>query len=301
MKESAIKGLVTKLNKELDKLKSGEVLVKKNLHSEVYHRANGVSNSKLKLFISCPRKYQARYITGESEQKQNKAFDLGKAAHGLILEPEKFNSEFIRQPDDIAVRRGKAWDAFKDANPNKVIITGEDWTHCFGIRDAVLRHHFGARLLSGGRAEVSFFKRDATTGLIIKCRPDYMLGDLITDVKTAASSEPEAFGKHAASLLYHMQDAIYRDITGLPDFAFLAVEKEPPYVVTAPIMFDDDARQIGHAMYRDALGRLADAIDFNVFEGYSNKPVVISLKPWDKKKFEHLEQIEYEESASYAA
>lgn len=301
MKESAIKGLVTKLNKQLDTLKVGELLIKKNLNSEVYHRCKGISNSKLKLFISCPSKYKAKYITGELENKPSKVFDLGKAAHGLILEPEKFESEFIRQPDSIAVRRGKAWDQFKEENQGKIIITGDDWKHCHGIRDSVRNHTFGNRLLTGGKAEISYFKRDAETGLIIKCRPDYMLGDLIVDVKTAASSEPEAFGKHAVSLMYHMQDAIYRDITGLPDFAFLAVEKEPPYVVTAPVLFDEESRHYGYLAYRDGLTRLADAMDFDLFEGYTTKPVVISMKPWEKSKYKHLEPAEVESNAQSVA
>lgn len=289
MKESVLKGLITKLNKQLEALKPGEVLIKKNLHSEVYHGAIGVSNSKLKMFISCPRKYQAMYITGEMERKESKVFDIGKAAHGLILEPEKFHSEFISQPDSIAVRRGKEWDAFKDANKDKTIITADDLTHCQGMRRSVERHPFGSRLVSGGVAEVSYFKRDEETGLIIKCRPDYMLGDLIIDVKTAVSSDPEEFGRHAKGLLYHMQDAMYRDITGLPDFAFLAVEKEAPYVVTAPILFDDESRRLGLLKYRDALLRLAEAKEFDLYDGYATGPVTIGLKPWERTELDKFD------------
>ncbi|QPG06530.1 PD-(D/E)XK nuclease-like domain-containing protein [Salinimonas marina] len=290
MKASIIKGQITRLNKKLATLAPGETLIKENLHSDVYHCCTGVSTSKLKVFIECPRKYQALYLTGEMERKESKAFDIGKAAHGLILEPHKFESEFVVQPADIKLRRGKAWDAFVAENSQKTIITQDDWDHCFGMRDSVERHPFGAKLLAGGKAEVSYFKRDIETGLIVKCRPDMRVGNRVVDVKSAASASPEEFGRVAKRLMYHMQDALYLDVTGAEEFAFLAVEKEKPYVCTAPIVFDDESRRLGHLKYRKALHDLADAMTFNHFTGYSDQPVVLSLKPWELKELTDMEQ-----------
>lgn len=290
MNPAAIKGQITKLNKELTVLAPGQVLVKENLHAEVYHGADGVSNSKLKVYRECPAKYKARYITGELEAAESRAFDLGKAAHGLILEPQKFHAEFVRQPDEIKVRRGKTWDAFKAEHADKVVITGSDWEACQRIRSSVERSHFGAKLLNGGKAEVSFFKHDEETGLVIKCRADYLLGDLLVDVKTAASAHPEEFARKAKALGYHIQDAIYRDVVGAPEFAFLAVEKEPPYVVTAPILFDEAARRLGYLQYRDALRSLAESIEFDHFPGYTSEPVIVGLKPWEQSELEKLEE-----------
>lgn len=289
MKESVLKGQITRLNKTLSALKPGQALKKLGLNAEVYHRCDGVSTSRLKVFIDCPAKYKAMYITREMERPSGRQFDLGKAAHSFILEPHKFHDEFVRQPDEIKIRRGKAWDEFNEANADKVILNSDDWEGCQRIRDAVERHHFGSRLLSGGKAEVSFFKRDAETGLIVKCRTDYLLGDLIVDVKTTASAQPEEFGRYAKNLGYPLQDAIYRDVTGLPEFAFLAVEKVAPYVVTAPILFDDEVRRLGMAKYRKALRELAHALQFDDFPGYTSQPVVIGLKPWELHELESLE------------
>lgn len=289
MKESVLKGQITRLNKQLAALKPGQVLKKLGLHADVYHRCDGVSTSRLKVFMNCPAKYKAMYITGEMESPSGRQFDLGKAAHSLLLEPHKFHGEFVRQPDEIKIRRGKAWDEFSEANADKVVLTGDDWEACQRIRASVEAHHFGGRLLSGGKSEVSFFKRDEETGLIVKCRTDYLLGDLIVDVKTAASADPEEFGRNAKNLGYPLQDAIYRDVTGLPEFAFLVVEKTAPYVVTAPVLFDSDARRLGEMKYRKALRELAHAIEFDLFPGYSSKPVVIGLKPWEMSELEALE------------
>ncbi len=288
MNPSAIKGQITKLNKRLAKLKCGELLVKEGLHDEVYHGCDGVSNSMLKLYIECPAKYKAKYITGELVAKESKALDVGRAAHCLVLEPEKFHGAFVRQPSEIKVRRGKVWDEFKELHADKTILTAEDWEVCQRIRASVERSHFGSRLLYGGKPEVSYFKRDEETGLVIKCRADYVLGDLIVDVKTAASAHPEEFSRVAKRLGYHMQDAMYRDITGLPEFAFLAVEKEAPFVVTAPILFDEESRRLGHLKYRKALNDLSESIAFDHFTGYTTEPVVVGLKPWEKTELENL-------------
>lgn len=290
MNPAAIKGQITKLNKELAALAPGQILVKENLHAEVYHGADGVSNSKLKVYRECPAKYQARFLTGELEATESRAFDLGKAAHGLILEPEKFHAEFVRQPDDIKVRRGKVWDAFKEKHADKVVIAGADWEACQRIRSSVERSHFGAKLLNGGKAEVSYFKRDEETGLVIKCRADYVLEQLLVDVKTAVSAHPDEFARKAKALGYHLQAAMYSDITGIEDFAFLAVEKEPPYVVTAPIMFEPDALRLGYLQYRDALRSLAESLQFNHFPGYTTQPVFVGLKPWELSELEKLEE-----------
>ncbi|MGL4939401.1 PD-(D/E)XK nuclease-like domain-containing protein [Shewanella sp.] len=289
MNESAIKGAITRLNKQLACLAPGEVLRKNNLHADVYHRCAGVSTSKLKVFIDCPAKYKAMFITGEMDRPSGRQFDLGKAAHGLILEPAKFHAEFVVQPSEIKIRRGKAWDEFNDANQDRTIITQDDWVACHRMRDAVETHKFGKRLISGGKPEISFFKKDIETGLIVKCRTDYLLGDLIVDVKTAASAHPEKFGRHAKDLGYPLQDAIYRDVTGFSEFAFLVVEKTAPFVVTAPVLFDEDVRRLGYLQYKKALRDLAHAIDFDLFPGYTSDPVVIGMKSWELPELEYLE------------
>lgn len=292
MNPSAIKGQITKLNKRLAKLAPGEVLRLDNCHIEVYHGCNGVSTSKIKTFLECPAKYHARYITGEVVQEPKTAFDLGKAAHSRLLEADRFDQDNVVQPDDIKVRRGKKWDAFKEEHPTQTIITGDQMEAVKRMYSAVQRNSFGRGLLNGGKSEVSFFKCDEETGLIIKCRTDYLLGDLIVDLKTCVSSHPEAFAKHAISFGYHIQDALYRDVIGLPEFAFVAIEKEAPHVVTAPLLFDEEARRLGYKLYRQALTQIAECMIFDVWPGYTDEPVLMGLKPWDKKQLEKIEEKE---------
>lgn len=288
MSPQALRGQITKLNNQLAKLKPGETLVRENLHIEAYHGAEGISTSKIKLFLECPAKYHAKYVAKTLEEKSKAAFDLGKAAHGLILEPEVFLSDFCVQPDYIKVRRGKQWDEFQAANEGKTIITRQHWDDCHAMRDAVARNPFGKRMLSGGKAEVSFFKRDEETDLIIKCRSDYWIDDVMVDVKTCQSSEPHKFGRHAKQFGYHIQDSLYRDVSGVDEFAFVAIESSAPFVTTAPVMFDDEARELGHLLYRRAVTGIREAMDFDLWPGYTTEPVTIGLKSWEREELEKV-------------
>jgi exodeoxyribonuclease VIII len=277
------------LNERLAELKPGETISIENVPNDVYHASEGVSTSKLKLWLECPAKYYAQHVAGEIKRKEKKAFDVGSAAHCLILEPEKFNSDFIIQPEEIKVRRGKAWDAFKEQAGDKIVLTKSDWEACHAMRDAVMAHTVGAQLVQNGKPEVAFFKRDEETNLIIKCKADYIIGDLIVDVKTAVSSEPSEFGRKAKTLGYHIQDAIYRDVIGMREFAFLVIEKEEPHIVTAPILFDTEARKLGYIEYRNAMRGIKQCFDTNAWHGYTDEPVIIGLTNWEKQKLEQLE------------
>ena len=279
MKPSIIKGQITKLNKRLAALKPGEMIVIENLHNDVYHGSEGVSTSKIKVYLECPAKYYAEFVSGEVEREDKKVFDLGSAAHCLCLEPQNFNRDFVLQPSYIDVRRGNKWNAFAEVHAEQTILTSDQWEYCHAMRDAVSRHPFGSRLLTGGKAEVSYFKRDEETGLIVKCRTDYLLDDLIVDLKTCRSSEPVKFGRDAIRLGYHVQDAIYRDVTGIEHFSFVAVESEKPFVVTAPITCSENARELGFTEYHRALRGIRESLDFNLWPGYTTDPVEIDVHP----------------------
>ena len=63
--------------------------------------------------------------------------DVGTVAHAIILERKDIDDVIVRQPADIKVRRGKAWDAFlKDSDPKMIILKEADWLKVNGIHDA---------------------------------------------------------------------------------------------------------------------------------------------------------------------
>jgi len=288
--ESALVREVRILNEKINSLDPGEVLASINVSNEAYHAAEGLSCSQLKLFMECPAKYKAKFIDKIMPPVNSDTFSLGTAVHTIALEPWLFNKTVIRLDPEIKVRRGAKWEAFQAANPGKLILPGANYDLVKMANDAIQAHPYAGEMLRGGMPEVSIFKRDVETGLIIKCRPDFLIdGDLIIDVKTAASSEPKKFGMDAKKMGYHIQDAMYRDISGIPEFAFLVIESKAPCVVTAPVMMDDEVRRLGYLQYRDALQRLVHAYENDDFPNYTNEPVIVGLSAWERTQLEKLE------------
>ena len=246
---------ITSLNSQLERLSTGETLIIDELPDTIYHGAIGVSCSKLKLFIECPQKYKAKYVDCVIPDTEKAYFDMGKAIHTVVLEPHLFASSYICQPETIKRRAGKDWTAFKeaaDAN-NQIILTKVQWDDMPILRQSLESNSTAKALSTGGISERSIFKRDIETGLLIKCRPDYQIDDLIIDLKSSKSANPRFFGADAKKLGYHIQDALYTDVSGANEFAFFVVESSCPFVITAPVILDEHVKRLGYLKYRKAM------------------------------------------------
>jgi len=200
--------LLEEINEKIDALRPGEVLRIQGFDEETYHKSKGFGSTSLKKYIGCPDKFK-----NGKPFEQKDCFDLGRTAHCLVLTPELFDGQFITQPADIKVRRGKAWDAFKEEHPNETILKVDQMSEAKGMAKSVMASH--GKYFTGGFAEVSYWKRhEVYTNLILKARVDYEFDDLAIDLKTAASAEPETFSKRAIDLGYHIQDHLYLYVTG---------------------------------------------------------------------------------------
>jgi hypothetical protein len=144
-----------------------------------------------------------------------------------------------------------------------------------------------AHLFKNGFAEVSVFWRDEETGLMLKCRFDYMRLKWITDLKTCADSNRRAlyydfpkFGYDISAALYmegraqlkrmlkagtahisggeafHQFLKQYQEVDG-ERFVFFFQCKDAPYIARALPMGDDIAG-IGREKFRKALGIYQD-------------------------------------------
>ena len=67
---------------------------------------------------------------------------------------------------------------------------------------------------------------------------------MIVDIKTTVDASPSGFDKQVWQYGYGIQDAFYRRVCSLAgldvdDFIFVAVEKQPPYVVAVHVLSDE--------------------------------------------------------------
>ena len=243
-----------------------------DIPNAVYHRewVHAESKSNLWPLLDCPARY--RWIKDQPPAEPTPAMILGSATHTLVYEPEKFDAEFAVSPDfNLRTNAGKADAAdFAARNAGKQILRAED-AEIAGDMAAVVRSNAAAmREIEGCRFENSILWRDAETGILCKCRPDgWRPGVALNDLKTTKSLD--GFHWDADSFGYYFQAAFYRigvhAATGewLP-FRFIAVEKEPPYLVR---IFEpsDNTLHLAGMVVRDTMRLLARCRDRDDWPG----------------------------------
>jgi PDDEXK-like domain of unknown function (DUF3799) len=127
-----------------------------NLTSQQYHTtANTFSSSQLKTILEDPEKFYKEYVTKEIPRKESTAFDVGTYFHTAILEPHLLNEECAVFTG--AIRRGKEWDAFKEQNLGKAIITNTELATATSMITAVNNSPRAKEYLDGFEREVSAF------------------------------------------------------------------------------------------------------------------------------------------------
>lgn len=196
-------------------------------------------------------------------------FDIGSAAHALVL---GVGAEI--ETNDAPDWRTKAVQQWRDEvrEAGKTPLLLKDYTRVSEMADALTSHRLAMRLLSEGKPEVSAYSLHEPTGVTRRGRFDWLGSTILTDYKTAASSEPEAFVKAAINFGYHMQHAWYLDLArdlghDGKAFAFIVQEKEAPYLVTV-IELPPELIAIGRARNNHALERFRDCTDSGLWPGY---------------------------------
>lgn len=250
--------------------------------NEAYHSGPGVSKSGL---WTIETKSPAHHKFGV--RKETTAFDFGEGVHLAILQPELFETQVIRGPDD---RRGNKWKDIIEfaASENKTVLTSGDFDKVLAIRDAVHADSWINGIVTGGKPviEASAYWNDEATGELCRCRPDLYRPDLkiIVDVKSTLSAHPDAFARSVVNYGYHAQEAFYSDgwqAAGreLDGFVFLAWEKEPPYAY-AVYELPPPIVEEGRALMRRALDKFAECKKADRWPQYGEGVQELSFHRW---------------------
>ena len=204
-----------------------------DLSNEDYHAAEGISSSDVKMVHS---KSVAHWKN--KQYKASPILDTGTAIHAFVLEADIADKLVVRGPE---TRRGKAWTEAKEEadSMGAVLLTEADYDLARQVADSVLMEPRVMRMLDDPSClkEKSIFNDCPQTGLRIKCRPDAVLPTrVVLDLKTTQDASPYGFAKSVRSYGYDLQSYFYVmacNLEGLDvqQFAFIAVEKEPPYAV----------------------------------------------------------------------
>lgn len=284
-----------------------------DLSNEDYHGGPGVSKSGLDKIAVSPLHYWQAYLNPDREpRKDKKHFRIGTAIHTAILEPEKFDEQYIIVPEDAPRRPTKTqlnakkpsddtlyaigwwedFDAMVAAN-GALVLAPEEKAITVAVAQQVAKSRLASKVFTdAGRPEVSVFWNDPDTGVLCKCRPDWLITEgmlAILDVKSTASAAMEDFQRSAFNYRYHVQAAWYLDglahaMGETPDsFMFLAFEKEPPFAC-AWYFADSGMIEAGRREYRQALETYARCLEKNEWPGYGDQLVPLTLPRWAERQ-----------------
>jgi hypothetical protein len=205
-----------------------------------------LSVSGAKLLLKAPAIFRHRLEHPEHKD----VFDFGSAAHALVL---GVGAELVVHQYDVdKVKSPKSTNAWKAQQAEvreagAVLLLPDEHAAVTAMADALSSHTLAMRLLSEGQPEVSAYAPDEATGVMRRGRFDWLGAAVLTDYKTCVSANPRDWsGRYGviSKLRYDAQAAWYLDLArdlGHPAaaFAFVAQEKEPPYLVS--VVYVDDA------------------------------------------------------------
>ena len=249
-------------------------------HGVAYHPLPGsLSVSSAKTLLKAP----ALYKWQREHPVHAEAFDFGSAAHALVL-GVGLDSIYVAPFDNWQTKAAQAERKLARESGLSPILPA-DWDRVCDMADQLASHEAAMQLLSGGEPEVYALAADPTTGVMRRAWIDYLTPAVATDYKSAASVEPGAFATAVAKYGYHMQAAWTLDLLadlehGADAFAFIAQEKEPPYLVE---VYELDAAAIarGRELNRRALERFRDCTESGIWPGYTARAyTTLSLPRW---------------------
>jgi len=243
---------------------------------------------------------------------ESSRFDLGTAAHDLILEGGT-QKICVIDPQDYPSRPTKA-----DPNgsipagwTNKAIREARDMARSRGLvpllpwEDAQIRNMVRAAfafiaeselagIFAQGKPEQTLIWREGETWC--RSRLDWLSNDrtIILDYKTCQSAEPEAFIRHLGAMNYDLQSAFYtRGVQACtdsqaPDFVFFAQEITPPYLCSL-VSLSAAYKQIAEAKYRRAVDLWGQCLESDIWQGYPSRICYAEPPAWALREFEDHE------------
>ncbi|WP_246213597.1 PD-(D/E)XK nuclease-like domain-containing protein [Kitasatospora viridis] len=255
------------------------------------------SGARKLLAPSCPALFRHEQLHG---QKPRKVFDLGAAAHGLVLgagpELARIDADEWRT---AAVKAKVAAARERGAIP----LRPAEYEQVQQMAAALRQHPIASALFAPGSGlpEQSLFWTDQATGVWRRARLDWLPTPssgrrlIIPDYKTCASADPEAIAKSVLTYGYHQQDPWYVDAVralGLGDesttFVFVFQEKSAPYLVNV-VQLDAVSRRLGRKLNRKAISLYRDCVTADRWPGYSDGIEIVSLPAWAQKQLQEIQ------------
>lgn len=236
--------------------------------NEQYQRSPGCSKSMLDLVHQSPALLEWSQKAPVDEEA-DKAVDLGNAFEAALLEPERFDAEYITAPNvDRRTNAGKAeYREFLEDAEGKHVLSYEQARQILLMVRSTWAHPMAARVLKASHVvQGSYYWIDPVTEELCRCRPDLLCRDvpLVADVKVSADAR--TMRRSMAEHRWAVQDSMYS--SGLsehyagvtPNFIFLCVHSNRSagrYEVHT-LEFDEESKNAGALEFRADLEKYSE-------------------------------------------
>lgn len=250
--------------------------------NDEYHKPEtGFSTSTLKEFNKDPALVKWRNDSPQDKSKMA-AIDFGTDFHSYFLEPEEFKKQYQVLPEFNRRKKEEKEEEQELINQWQedgiIAVKAEDMVKLEAMRQSAMAHPTVKSIMDlNGVAERSYFWTDQKTGVLCKCRPDFIaeFSDkvkpafvpnhcnlLVADVKTIADiSRVET---QIENLKYYVQDPFYtRGIEQVEGgkvcfvFIFVSTSLSLGRYPVQVVMLADTAKYDGKEEVNEALAKYA--------------------------------------------
>lgn len=267
-----------------------------------YHARPELSSTEARMLLDSPAKYRWGKDNPPLIAPSMK-FDIGTAVHTKVLGTGSravvYPPEHLTPSGAPSEKKATLEWLTEQRNQGLVPVTPAWHDAVNAMAEAVLKHpSAGALFRQPADAEVSVFGTDPVSGVECRARFDFLpteftLGEpsrVAVDLKTTRDASPKGFTRAIATYGYDCQRAWYLDAlrweTGeQAELVFVAVEKEPPYLVGVyqlPTIW----AEMGATKARHARKTYAECMEAGSWPGYDG---VQLLSPPNYLVYEHEE------------
>ena len=241
-----------------------KVGVYEDIPYEEYASIPAYRSHDLTTVIRCPYKWKH-----ELPMKESPALIEGRLQHTLFLEIDKFDDEFVIEPNvDRRTKAGKEeYEDFKASIGDRSPVKQDMYDVCMERRKIV--EEYVPHETHKVELTLCFHWRSHP----FKARMDWYDGENVWDLKTARDASPRGFKSAINNFNYHMQAALYLDAAkalGMTanQFMFLAQEKAHPYPF-AVYTLSEEAIDYGIARNEQALKTIIDCKDRDDYKPFN--------------------------------
>lgn len=264
-----------------------------NIDELEYHADRStLSQSGIKVLLQAPAlfKYQL-----DNPPPPKRHYDLGSVAHSIVLgvgaQPEAVHrydaktGEDLGEADDMRSPSTRAHaDQIRAAG--NIPLLRKEVAQAEAMAESLDRHRLAMELLADGAPEMTMYAEHEPTGIMCRGRVDWLTPELLVDLKTTDTADPDQFGKKANSYGYHIQNAMYVDLARLlghpaKAFAFVLIEKTPPYLVEV-VQLGAPSIRYGRKEYTRGLEILRDCREVDLWPSYSDDDTyrIVNIPDW---------------------